>query len=230
MTAEKRVALDFTKEGWGIVEFDGSLPVPGRMHVIALDKEEAWHAELKVLLQMSEDLLEKKAWVSPLKKTLNFRNEWVQGYYAYMSPEENYPQIEQNSLVVVMYPESELTNPYKLKDFTRTLQAALVAKRSYALVFSQSPFLLQEVPSRFVTVVDGIRGPGPQRPHFETFGEDPSNIAEYLFGMERFRLGASYQDLSNSQLAEALDGDDLPMLLTTMLTRHRIQKNERPEE
>jgi hypothetical protein len=89
--------------------------------------------------------------------------------------------VDRKSLVLIDEPENHL-HPSLISAFAKMFNEFLDARRSFAIVATHSPILLQETPSRFVqwlTRNDDVTT--AENPAFETFGESIDSITERLF-------------------------------------------------
>jgi predicted ATPase len=141
-----------------------------------------------------------------------------------------YRDLDQQGLVLLDEPENYL-HPSLIARFVRHLNLLLDERKAFAIVATHSPIIVQETPSRFVTVMersgDTIR---LRRPPFETFGESVENIDEYLFETD---FGSSHwksvlsefaqRGLTDSEICERLHSAELPLLAQSYLERQRLK-------
>lgn len=142
-----------------------------------------------------------------------------------------YRELDQQSLALLDEPENYL-HPSLVARFVRALNLLLDERKAFAIVATHSPIIVQETPSRFVSVVD--RDEGTQyfeRPSFETFGESVENIDEYLFETD---FGSSHwkkvlsefaqQELTDEEICQRLQSRELPLLAQSYLERQRSKR------
>lgn len=91
--------------------------------------------------------------------------------------------IEPASIVIVDEPETHL-HPSLMSSFMHSLRVILTKYKSYAIIATHSPVILQETPSRFVQVLSGTSlQPLVKNLSIESFGEEISTLTEEVFGL-----------------------------------------------
>ncbi|MEW2191251.1 AAA family ATPase [Streptomyces microflavus] len=121
--------------------------------------------------------------------------------------------LEPGSLVLIDEPESHL-HPPLLAALTRSINIALEAFDSYAVVATHSPVLLQEVPRRYVHVLqrfgDTTRVTSPE---IETFGESVGLLTRHVFNLDNSAtdyhetLRQMGERFSFDEVSELFDGE-----------------------
>lgn len=92
-----------------------------------------------------------------------------------------FSNLDRRALVLIDEPENHL-HPSLIARFVRTFNAILDQRRAYAIVATHSPVVVQETPSRFVTILERVENKTTtKQPEFETFGESIDNITQNLF-------------------------------------------------
>jgi predicted ATPase len=92
-----------------------------------------------------------------------------------------YTHIDRQSMVLLDEPENHL-HPSLVARFIRSLNKLLDLRKAFAVLATHSPIILQETPSRFVTVLKMQNGESVTSPAgFETFGESIDSITDRLF-------------------------------------------------
>lgn len=91
-----------------------------------------------------------------------------------------FEHIEPASIVIVDEPETHL-HPSLMAAFIHSLRAILELYKSYAIIATHSPVVLQETPSRFVQVLSV--NASVKRLRSESFGEEISTLTEDVFGV-----------------------------------------------
>lgn len=142
-----------------------------------------------------------------------------------------YRELDQQSLALLDEPENYL-HPSLVARFVRALNLLLDQRKAFAVVATHSPIIVQETPSRFVSIVerDG-RTQYFERPSFETFGESVENIDEYLFETD---FGSSHwkkvlsefaeQGLTDDEICQRLQSRELPLLAQSYIDRRRLKR------
>lgn len=115
-----------------------------------------------------------------------------------------YFNLDSSSLVLIDEPENYL-HPSLIAKFARSLNRLLDERGAFSIIATHSPVIVQETPSRFVTILQREGNVTlASRPNFETFGESIDNITQNLFETD-FR--SSHWKAVLRQLA--LDGYDM---------------------
>lgn len=95
--------------------------------------------------------------------------------------------LQPGSLLVMDEPESHL-HPPLLAALIRSVNLALIERQSIGVVATHSPVVLQEVPRRFVTVIERAGTSTRLRtPTAETFGENVSILTKEVFNLDNSR-------------------------------------------
>ena len=92
--------------------------------------------------------------------------------------------LQQRSLVLIDEPESHL-HPPLLAALMRGISIALEARRSYAVIATHSPVVLQEIAGRYAHVLrrHGTRN-SIETPEIETFGENVGLLTRHVFNLD----------------------------------------------
>lgn len=91
--------------------------------------------------------------------------------------------IEKDSLVLFDEPENHL-HPGLLSTLVAILQTMLEQRRSYAIVATHSPLVLQQVPSRHITLLTRFGDhPGTRPIALESLGENADELMERVLGL-----------------------------------------------
>ena len=92
--------------------------------------------------------------------------------------------LQKRSLVLIDEPESHL-HPPLLAAFLRAVQSLLHDHDSFAILATHSPVVLQEIPSRYIRVLDRAGDTlTVLEPEVETFGENLGAITRYVFSLD----------------------------------------------
>lgn len=92
-----------------------------------------------------------------------------------------YFSLDSQSLVLIDEPENYL-HPSLIAKFARSLNHLLDQRGAFSIIATHSPVIVQETPSRFVTILQREDNTTlASRPDFETFGESIDNITQNLF-------------------------------------------------
>lgn len=93
--------------------------------------------------------------------------------------------VENNSLLIFDEPETHL-HPNIAGRLLRTINNILKECRSYCILSTHSPIIVQEMPSQFIRIFDRRDNrPSIYRPRIECFGENLSNISNSIFQAEQ---------------------------------------------
>lgn len=121
--------------------------------------------------------------------------------------------LDHAALVIIDEPEAHL-HPSLIARFMRCLNELLSKKRSFAVITTHSPIIVQETPSKFVSILSrhgDVTTSG--RPLFQTFGEGIDEITADLFETDfrsshwkRLLRGFVKMGLSNEDIADKFDG------------------------
>lgn len=116
--------------------------------------------------------------------------------------------IEDESLLLFDEPEAHL-HPNALSNLIRMFNKLLDEFHSYAIITTHSPIIIQEIPSRYVNVVERLNNtPVVRKLHLESFGENLSTITNEVFEVrdnesnykawfEKMSKTMTYEDISN---------------------------------
>lgn len=92
-----------------------------------------------------------------------------------------FDKLDQKALVLMDEPENHL-HPSLIALFIKNLNDLLNRRRAFAIVATHSPIIVQETPSKYVTVLEREGSKTTTSPPpFETFGESIENITKHLF-------------------------------------------------
>ncbi|WP_411102253.1 AAA family ATPase [Streptomyces sp. cmx-4-9] len=121
--------------------------------------------------------------------------------------------LEPGSLVLIDEPESHL-HPPLLAAMMRSLNVLLEEFDSYAVAATHSPVLLQELPSRYVHVLQRFGdSTDTSRPEVETFGENVGLLTRHVFNLDssatdfHSTLRSMNETLSLHEITELFDGE-----------------------
>lgn len=132
--------------------------------------------------------------------------------------------IEIGSLIVFDEPELHL-HPSALADMLKSVYQLLREFDSYAIISTHSPTVLQDIPSKYVRIIDRISDePFIREPDTETFGANQSTISNLVYGAngtEPLYLVHIRRMLQTATSQEIIDsfGDEL-----SLSVRGHIQK------
>ncbi|CAM3617625.1 AAA+ ATPase domain-containing protein [Tsukamurella ocularis] len=88
------------------------------------------------------------------------------------------------SLVLIDEPETHLHPPLAAA-LLRSVQVLLESTDSFAVIATHSPVVVQEIPAKFVTVIERVgRETSTQSSEIETFGESIGTITRFVFSMD----------------------------------------------
>lgn len=105
--------------------------------------------------------------------------------------------LDYNSLLIFDEPENHL-HPNIVGRLLRTINDILIEYKSYAILATHSPIILQEIPSRFIRVIDRVENtPVIYQPTIECYGENLSEISNSIFGtdVEKELYKKQFEDL-----------------------------------
>jgi predicted ATPase len=89
--------------------------------------------------------------------------------------------IDKKSLLIFDEPETHL-HPNITGRLLRAINTILVRWRSFCILSTHSPIIVQEIPSRYIRIFDRHKNtPSVRRPLIECFGENLSNISNSIF-------------------------------------------------
>lgn len=121
--------------------------------------------------------------------------------------------LEPGSLVLIDEPESHL-HPPLLAAMMRSMNVILEEFDSYAVAATHSPVLLQEVPRRYVRVLQRFGDLTlVSSPEVETFGENVGTLTRHVFSLDssstdyHSTLRAMSETLSLDEISELFDGE-----------------------
>lgn len=105
-------------------------------------------------------------------------------------------KIDEKTLIIIDEPESYL-HPPLVSAYIRILSDVLSKKNGVAIIATHSPVILQEIPKKFVWVLerDKEKKLTVRNPKIETFGENINMIMDDVFGLD-IRNAGFYQYLS----------------------------------
>lgn len=111
------------------------------------------------------------------------------------------------SLVLLDTPEAHM-HPSLLAAFMRSVRWALEERRSYAIIATSSPVVLQEIPGRYVQALSRhgalttVSGPA-----IETFGESAGLITTHVLGLDMGRSGytETLREMAGQNSREEID-------------------------
>ncbi|OZD86511.1 hypothetical protein CH260_24035 [Rhodococcus sp. 05-2256-B2] len=111
------------------------------------------------------------------------------------------------ALVLIDEPETHL-HPPLVAALLRAVQVLLAASNSFAIIATHSPVVVQEIPSRFVHILErDVDGPASLRqPEIETFAENIGAITRHVFSLDN--SATDYQGILRS-LAEQYSLDEI---------------------
>lgn len=90
--------------------------------------------------------------------------------------------IEPGSLILFDEPENHL-HPTALSSLLVALYDVLSDKDSYMIIATHSPLVLQEIPARYVRIIERVGSvPIVRKPDIETFGNNLSTISDMVYG------------------------------------------------
>lgn len=98
-----------------------------------------------------------------------------------MTMTEVIANIENESLLLFDEPETHL-HPNALSNLIRMFNTLLVEFNSFAILSTHSPIIIQEIPSKYINVVERINNtPSVRKLHIESFGENLTTITNEVF-------------------------------------------------
>ena len=139
-----------------------------------------------------------------------------------------YINMAPQSLVLIDEPENFL-HPSLVARFARSFNILLTARKSFSVVATHSPIIVQETPARFVTILERAGDQTTARPpEFETFGESTDNLSERLFETDfrsshwkRVLSDFAKQGIELHEVANQVSGVKLPLLAETYFIYQR---------
>lgn len=121
--------------------------------------------------------------------------------------------LEPGSLVLIDEPESHL-HPPLLAALLKSITIALEEFESYAVMATHSPVVLQEIPRRYVQVLQRFgRTTKVYQPEIETFGENVGSLTRHIFSLDssatdyHSTLRELAESYSLSQVMDLFDGE-----------------------
>ncbi len=114
--------------------------------------------------------------------------------------------IENESLLLFDEPETHL-HPNALSNLIRMFNTLLIEFNSFAILSTHSPIIIQEIPSKFINLVERIdNNPYVRKLHIESFGENLTTITNEVFDvrnsesnykswLENMAVTMSYDDI-----------------------------------
>lgn len=98
-----------------------------------------------------------------------------------MTMTEVIASIEHESLLLFDEPETHL-HPNALSNLIRMFNTLLDEFKSFAILSTHSPIIIQEIPSKYINVVERINNtPRVRKLHIESFGENLTTITNEVF-------------------------------------------------
>ncbi|WMX58623.1 AAA family ATPase [Peribacillus sp. R9-11] len=138
-------------------------------------KLEIWHSAMKEILE-SQHSKALDALINDELVTLSSGQSLI-----ILTLTELIATIEQESLLLFDEPENHL-HPNALSNLVRVLNNLLEQFNSYAIISTHSPIVVQEIPSKYINVIERYGSVPFVRPmHIESFGENLSNITNEVF-------------------------------------------------
>lgn len=118
---------------------------------------------------------------------------------------------------LILYDEPELyLHPTAVSKLAILLNKLLEEFNSYAIISTHSPLILQDIPSKYVKVIQNFDGRPIIRPlGIECFGEDLTGISEEVFGVTRYN---NLYKMWLSELAQKLSYADILELFNNKLS------------
>ncbi|WP_422849604.1 AAA family ATPase [Acidovorax sp. M14] len=118
-----------------------------------------------------------------------------------------YREIEPGALVVIDEPENHL-HPALLSTTMHILRTLLQQRKSFGLVSTHSPIVIQEIPSKYVQILKKIDGQAEfERLSVESFGTSVDSLIACAFGMPADM--PSYVDVLKSLAKNKYELDDI---------------------
>ncbi len=103
--------------------------------------------------------------------------------------------IEEESLLLFDEPENHL-HPNAISNLINMINKILTEFNSYAIISTHSPIIVQEIPSKFINVIERIDNiPLVRNLHIESFGENLSDITEEVFDVKS--TPSNYKEILN---------------------------------
>lgn len=120
---------------------------------------------------------------------------------------ELFVNLESRALVLIDEPENHL-HPSLIARFIRAFNEMLAVRKAYAIIATHSPVIVQETPSRFVSILQRDGNVTVVRtPDTETFGDSIDNISQKLFDTD-FR-SSHWKKVLRAMASEALSLDEV---------------------
>jgi len=137
--------------------------------------------------------------------------------------------IEINSLLIFDEPETHL-HPNITGRLLRTINFIMVEYDSYCILATHSPIIVQEIPSKFIRIVDRRENiPLVYQPSIECFGENLSTISNSIFyaNQEKELYKILFDDMAkNSSIKKIEQNFNNKLSLNARLYLQTIKKSE----
>lgn len=172
------------------------------------ERYEVWKEIMSELLESEyEDILFKI-------ENKMFSIEWSSGQHILISTiTELVANIENESIILFDEPEIHL-HPNAISNLMRTFYRLLDIFNSYAIFSTHSPIVVQEIPSRYIQVLDKCDGRlNVRSPEVECFGENISNIISDIFDVSytesnyKTIINKVVESLSEQEVQDLFDGE-----------------------
>lgn len=138
--------------------------------------------------------------------------------------------IEEQSLLLFDEPEIHL-HPNAIANFMRMFYEILNTFDSYAIIATHSPLIIQEVPSRYISVFNRLSNTAIiEKPNTECFGESISNITNEIFEVREHESNyKSYlqkisENKTKEEIIDLFNGDLSFNALTYLNSLYKIKE------
>ncbi|WMS85112.1 AAA family ATPase (plasmid) [Bacillus wiedmannii] len=124
-----------------------------------------------------------------------------------MTMTEVIANIEHESLLLFDEPETHL-HPNALSNLIRMFNTLLVEFNSFAILSTHSPIIIQEIPSKYINVVERINNtPKVRKLHIESFGENLTTITNEVFDVRNTE--SNYKDWFETMVEKEMSYDEI---------------------
>lgn len=178
------------------------------------NRYEVWKEIMSELLESEYEEI-----ISRIENNI-FNIEWSSGQHILISTiTELVANIENESIILFDEPEIHL-HPNAIANLMRTFYRLLDAFNSYAIFSTHSPIVVQEIPSRYIQVLDKLDAISIVRsPQIECFGENISNIISDIFDVSYAE--SNYKTIIN-KMTESLSEQEIKNLFNNQLSLNAL--------
>jgi predicted ATPase len=206
----------------------------------------------KALLKIIEKDEKQIRWFNSVNKIINLSNlglsafedlseEWIENL-SYVNAKrlssgqsiilfiltELIANIEDGSLILFDEPETHL-HPSAISELTNVFYSILEGYNSYAIVSTHSPIIIQDIPSKYITIFDRVgNSPIIRKLPLESFGENISTLTNNIFETRNVKeLYKEFLDkISDNNLFDEYENFKNSLSLNAQLYLEAIKKSD----